>query len=142
MSTGGQGAERVRRSGALVRHGAGRGRRGPEGAREGVGQSGAAERPGGQAGKRRADDDASTTLRSVVRDGHGLGRGREPEGGAGPDGGVHGPRDIGRGRTCKENEAKYSKNSFMAFPGSSESIWGENGRVSLEAGLASKVLRQ
>ena len=53
-----------------------------------------------------------------------------------------GPRDIGRGRTCKENEAKYSKNSFMAFPGSSESIWGENGRVSLEAGLASRVLRQ
>ena len=53
-----------------------------------------------------------------------------------------GPGDIGRSRTCKETEAKYSKNSFMSFPGSSESIWGVNGRVSLEAGLASKVLRQ
>ena len=51
-------------------------------------------------------------------------------------------RDIGRDRTCKENEAKYSTNSIMSFPGFSEPIWGENGRVSLETGLASRVLRQ
>ena len=30
----------------------------------------------------------------------------------------------------------------MSFPGFSKPIWGENGRVSLEAGLASRVLRQ
>ena len=48
-----------------------------------------------------------------------------------------GPRDIGRGRTCKENEAKYSKNSFMSFPGFSEPIWGEKVRVSSETGLVS-----
>ena len=48
-----------------------------------------------------------------------------------------GPRDNGRGRTCKENEAKYSKNSFMSFPGFSEPIWGEKVRVSLETGLVS-----
>ena len=42
---------------------------------------------------------------------------------------------TGRGRTCKENKAKYSKNSFMSFPGSSEPLGACNKWVSLGMGL-------
>ena len=90
------------------------------------------------AGKR----EESEKGRGDVQSGQGPTNGVAPRGGARGEQGHRGheaPEAAGPARKC---EAKYSTNSFMPFPGLSEPIWGEKVRVTLEMGLALKVLRQ
>ena len=80
-------------------------------------------------------------------------RGFDDAGWSGPAAGTAAAGDIGHRAPeaegpARKSEAKYTQISFESFPGFSENLsrWGqlrgENGSVILEAGLASRVLRQ